>query len=93
VNDWLEEHNVPAETWQAIENMTEDEALGHVLEAAQNWDHEVNEYIFQALSEEEQEGYAEANLRHEKAIEIVTAMIRERRSDAGVREPDQDHHG
>jgi hypothetical protein len=78
VSDWLDEHKLPARTMKKIEKMTEAEALEHVLEAAENWDSEVNEYIFQELSPEEQRGYAEANLRHEKAIEIVTAMIKER---------------
>lgn len=79
VGDYLDEHPLSAKKQKAIENMSEAEALGEVLEAAQNWDSEVNEYIFQELSKEEQKGYALANVRHEKAIEIVTRMIRERR--------------
>lgn len=78
VDDYLDEHPLSEEQAGAIENMTEAEALEHVLEAAEKWDSEVNEYIFQELSQEEQEGYALENVKHEKAIEIVARMIKER---------------
>jgi Mg/Co/Ni transporter MgtE len=78
VSDYLDEHPLPERKLRAIENMTEAEALAEVLEAAEKWDSEVNEYIFQELSPEEQAGYALQNVKHEKAIEIVTRMIKER---------------
>lgn len=79
VGDWLEEHKLPAKKLKAIEEMTELEALSEVLEAAEQWDNEVDEYIFQELSKEEQKGYALASVRHEKAMEIVSAMIKARK--------------
>jgi hypothetical protein len=85
VGDWLEENDLPAEEWKAIEEMTEAQALTEVLDAAEQWDSEVNESIFQELSEEEQEGYALANVRHEKAIEIVRAMIKARKEPGNER--------
>lgn len=80
VEDWLEEHKLPAKKLREIAEMTEDQALAEVLEAAEKWDSEVNEYIFQELSKDEQKGYALASVRHEKAVEMVRAMIAARRS-------------
>jgi Mg/Co/Ni transporter MgtE len=79
VGDYLVEHPLSAKKQKAIENMTEAEALAEVLEAAESWDSEVNEYIFQELSKEEQKGYALQNAKHERAIEIVRGMLKERR--------------
>lgn len=81
VADYLDEHPLSAKKQRAIDNMSELEALSEVLDAAEKWDSEINEYIFQELSPEEQKGYALANIRHEKAIEIVTRMIKEKRDE------------
>jgi Mg/Co/Ni transporter MgtE len=80
VSDWLDEHKLPAKKLKAIEEMTEDQALAEVLEAAERWDSEVDEYIFQELNKDEQKGYALASVRYQKAVEIVSAMIKSRRA-------------
>lgn len=79
VMDYLDEHPLSERKLRAIDSMSEGEALALVLDAAQKWDSEVNEYIFQELTPEEQKGYALANIKHERAIEIVHHMIAERR--------------
>lgn len=80
---WPEDHEIDPEVQERLDSMTLTQALEEVLSAAESWDQEMAEYIIPAVDngdddfDDTLQGYVETGLLREKAMEMVSAHLRQ----------------